>query len=138
MQSIMKLSGAFLAVLAIASCGPPETKPEKPHPAGAAPLTAAEAADIQEQAAALEIASLSDQAEIVACGLGLLQAEKRGLVASDAQVPPPWERLSTPTEEGRRVACRGSDARGPLTVVVDLKCRDVNDDRCHPLVRVSR
>lgn len=138
MQSIMKLSGAFLAVLAIASCGEPEPKPEKSHPAGATPLTEAETATIQNKADAMEIASASDQAEIVACGLGLLQAEKRGLVASDAQIPPPWERLSTPAEGGRRVACLGSDARGPLTVVVDLKCSDVNDDRCHPLVRVSR
>ena len=76
---------------------------------------------------------------VVACGLALLQAEKRGGVASDAQLDQPWSLTLEPSDAaGRRVACKAHDQRGSFIVVVDVVCADVNSDRCHPLVRVDR
>jgi hypothetical protein len=123
------------ALLAVSACGPSA----EDHPAGATPYTGEEKAAISRGAVAVERQSNEARADaVVACGLALLEAEERGLVSSDAQVPPPWEVTTAATNGGQRVSCKGLDRQGDLTVVVDLLCTDVNDDKCHPLVRIDR
>jgi hypothetical protein len=127
---------ATLAILAV-GCSPP-TEP-KQHPAGATPFTEAEKAEIDRRASTLEAAGSAERADaVMACGLALVAAEKEGLVAADAQMALPWTLTTTPRQGGQRVACKAGDSRGSMTVVADLLCTDVNDLKCHPLVRVDR
>lgn len=139
----MRVAIAALLVLSVGSCGEPkpdkQAEPAKPHPYGATPYTDAEKAEIERRVGVTDDGSTEFRADAaVACGLALLQAENRGLVESDAVVPPPWDIRSAPTRGGQRISCKGNDGRGQFTVVVDLLCTDVNVDRCHPLVRIDR
>lgn len=139
----MRVVLAALLVWGLGSCGEPQATKQaeevKAHPYGATPYTDAEKAEIERRVGVSDDGSTEFRADAaVACGLALLQAENRGLVESDAVVPPPWDIRSAPTRGGQRISCKGNDGRGQLTVVVDLLCIDVNDDRCHPLVRIDR
>lgn len=77
---------------------------------------------------------------VVACGLAMLAAEKRGLVSKGAQLQTPWRVYEVPSDSKgvRRVSCAAIDDRGELGVMVDVACTDVNDEKCHPLVRIVR
>lgn len=131
----MKFRLIVWTALLVAACGPSA----EDHPAGATPYTADEKALIARNAGRVESQGNEHRADMVmACGLALLEADRKGLVGSEAVVPPPWQVTSSPVDGGERVSCEGSDQRGPLTVVVDLRCNDVNDSRCHPLVRIER
>lgn len=123
-----------LAILA-GSCSPPERK----HPAGATPYSEAEKAEIAAGAAVIEKQSASQKADrIVACGLALVEADRKGLVGPDAQFLQPWRLTAEPLESGERLSCEAEERSRPIIVVVDLKCTDVNDAKCHPLVDVKR
>ena len=123
-----------LAVLA-GSCSPPERK----HPAGATPYSEAEKAEIAAGAAVIEQQSASQKADrIMACGLALVEAGKRGMVGEDAQFLQPWRLTAEPAGSGERLRCEAEDQSRPIIVVVDLKCSDVNDAKCHPLIDVVR
>lgn len=122
-------------LLLVGSCG----EPTQEHPAGATPYTQEEMAAISRGAERIEREGAAKRADrVMACGLALLEAERRGLVSPGAQMPPPWELSADESGHVERVSCQASDRRGALTVVVDLRCTDVNDDRCHPLVRIDR
>lgn len=121
---------------AVGSCSQPE--PRK-HPAGATPYTEAEKAEIAAGAAVIERQSASQKADrIVACGLALVEAEKRGLVGRDSQFLRPWRLTAEPVGSWERLRCEAEDQSRPIIVVVDLKCPDVNDAKCHPLIEVTR
>lgn len=136
---MLKKTAGFVvaALLILGSCN--EAQQPAPHPAGATPYTDAEKAETASKLRATTDAQTELRADAaVACGLALLEAERRGLVTSDSAVPQPWQIRSAPIEGGDRVSCDAKDSRGGLVVVVDLLCTDVNADRCHPLVRIER
>lgn len=77
---------------------------------------------------------------VVACGLAMLEAERQGQVSAGSQLQVPWRVYEVPNEKKdvRRVSCAAVDDRGELGVIVDIACTDVNDDKCHPLVKIAR
>lgn len=77
---------------------------------------------------------------IVACGLALLEAERSGQVTPGSQLQVPWRVYEMGESKGgaRQVSCAAVDDRGEMGVIVDVACTDVNDARCHPLVRIAR
>lgn len=91
------------------------------------------------KAAQLSACNSKTWTNVVACGLALVDAEKQGLVAQSAEIPPPWKFTSTPATNGaRRVSCEAVDATGSFSVVVDLTCDNMDQSRCRRLVAIKR
>lgn len=77
---------------------------------------------------------------VVACGLALIEAERSGQVAQNSQLQIPWRvyEMGEGQSGARRVSCAAVDDRGEMGVIVDVACTDVNDAKCHPLVKIAR
>lgn len=116
----MRIRFAVLSLALLGACG--ESSPKRATDTGPTVPTAEQRAD-----------------NVMACALGLLQAEKAGQVSGGSQLDQPWSLTLEPgAAAGRRIACAAHDQRGSFNVVVDVICADVNDAKCHPLVRVDR
>lgn len=130
-----RLSALSAVFVCLTSCGPSGDN----HPAGATPYTTEEKARIARGAAAISSESSESRADhIVACGLALLEADRKGLVGADAQFLSPWTLTTSQVGEAERLRCDATDSKGRLFVVVDYKCSDVNDASCHQLVTIER
>lgn len=74
----------------------------------------------------------------MACGLALIEIEKRGVDTGDAKLSLPWDGIAVSRRGPPTVIrCPADGAKGRVYIDVEVTCLDVNNAGCHKPVRFA-